>query len=173
MDNALKATLTLAHNIVESASVNAAAAGVSTVDLGPFLNGTADGRRQVAKAIREACEGTGFFYLTGRVKDLIITGGENVSPIEVEEVLRAHPGVEDVAVIGTPHPKWGEQVTAVIVARTGARLDGDAISSFAAARLSGFKKPRRIEFIDALPRNAAKKVMTSVLRERFGNEKRG
>src|SRR5215469_5062752 len=65
MDNALKATLTLAHNIVESASVNAAAAGVSTVDLGPFLNGTADGRRQVAKAIREACEGTGFFYLTG------------------------------------------------------------------------------------------------------------
>ncbi len=115
----------------------------------------------------------GFFYLTGRVKDLIITGGENVSPIEVEEVLRTHPEVEDVAVIGTPHPKWGEQVTAVIVARTGARLDGDAISTFAAARLSGFKKPRRIEFIDALPRNAAKKVMTSVLRERFGNEKRG
>jgi acyl-CoA synthetase (AMP-forming)/AMP-acid ligase II len=122
---------------------------------------------------RGRCDSEGFFYLTGRVKDLIITGGENVSPIEVEEVLRTHPEVEDVAVIGTPHPKWGEQVTAVIVARTGAQLDGDAISTFAAARLSGFKKPRRIEFIDALPRNAAKKVMTSVLRERFGNEKRG
>ena len=69
----------------------------------------------------------GFFYLTGRMKDLIITGGENVSPIEVEDVLRTHPDVADVAVIGTPHPKWGEQVTAVIVARAGVRLDGEAI----------------------------------------------
>ncbi len=109
----------------------------------------------------------GFFYVTGRVKDLIITGGENVSPVEVEDVLRAHPDVEDVAVIGTPHLKWGEQVTAVIVARTGARRDGQSITAFAAARLSGFKKPRRVEFVDALPRNAANKVMTSVLKERF------
>jgi acyl-CoA synthetase (AMP-forming)/AMP-acid ligase II len=122
---------------------------------------------------RGRCDSDGFFYVTGRVKDLIITGGENVSPVEVEDVLRAHPSVEDVAVIGTPHPKWGEQVTAVIVVRAGARLDGDALSSFAATRLSGFKRPRRIEFIDALPRNAAKKVMTNVLREQFGREKSG
>jgi acyl-CoA synthetase (AMP-forming)/AMP-acid ligase II len=122
---------------------------------------------------RGRCDSDGFFYVTGRVKDLIITGGENVSPVEVEDVLRAHPSVQDVAVIGTPHPKWGEQVTAVIVVRTGARIDGDALSSFAAARLSGFKRPRRIEFIDALPRNAAKKVMTNVLREQFGNAKSG
>jgi fatty-acyl-CoA synthase len=113
-------------------------------------------------------DGDGFFYITGRMKDLIITGGENVSPLEVEDVLRAHPDVEDVAVIGTPHPKWGEQVTAVIVARAGARLDGDSITAFAAARLSGFKKPRRVEFVESLPRNAAKKVMTSVLKEQFG-----
>lgn len=109
----------------------------------------------------------GWFSLTGRMKDLIITGGENVSPVEVEDVLRAHPGVEDVAVIGTPHPKWGEQVTAVIVARAGSRLDGAAITAFAATRLAGFKKPRRVEFVDTLPRNAANKVMTNVLRQRF------
>ncbi|MGH7789860.1 MAG: class I adenylate-forming enzyme family protein, partial [Candidatus Binatia bacterium] len=110
----------------------------------------------------------GYFYLTGRMKDLIITGGENVSPVEVEEVLRAHPDVADVAVIGTPHPKWGEQVTAVVVRRAGTALDADAVATFAGARLAGFKKPRRVEFVDALPRNAAKKVMTGVLRDRFG-----
>jgi acyl-CoA synthetase (AMP-forming)/AMP-acid ligase II len=109
----------------------------------------------------------GWFYVTGRMKDLIITGGENVSPVEVEDVLRAHPDVEDVAVIGTPHPKWGEQVTAVVVARAGAQRDGDAIAAFAAAHLAGYKKPRRVEFVDTLPRNAARKVMTSVLKERF------
>jgi acyl-CoA synthetase (AMP-forming)/AMP-acid ligase II len=102
------------------------------------------------------------------VKDLIITGGENVSPVEVEDVLRAHPDVDDVAVIGTPHPKWGEQVTAIVVARQGARLDAIAIADFAGQRLAGFKKPRRVEFVDSLPRNAAKKVMTGALRERFG-----
>jgi feruloyl-CoA synthase len=85
----------------------------------------------------------------------------------VEDVLRAHPDVEDVAVIGTPHPKWGEQVTAVVVARAGAQRDGDAIAAFAAAHLAGYKKPRRVEFVDTLPRNAARKVMTSVLKERF------
>jgi acyl-CoA synthetase (AMP-forming)/AMP-acid ligase II len=109
----------------------------------------------------------GYFYITGRLKDLIISGGENVSPVEIEDVLRAHPDVADVAVIGTPHPKWGEQVTAVVVARAGARLDGATITAFAAARLSGFKKPRRVEFVEVLPRNAAKKVMTNVLKERF------
>jgi acyl-CoA synthetase (AMP-forming)/AMP-acid ligase II len=112
----------------------------------------------------------GYVYITGRVKDLIITGGENVSPIEVEDALRAHPDIDDVAVIGTPHPKWGEQVTAVVVRRAGAQLDADAVTTFVAARLAGFKKPRRVEFVDELPRNAAKKVMTGVLKERFGGE---
>jgi acyl-CoA synthetase (AMP-forming)/AMP-acid ligase II len=109
----------------------------------------------------------GYVYLTGRVKDVIITGGENVSPVEIEEALRAHPDIADVAVIGTPHPKWGEQVTAVVVRRIGAQLDGAAVTAFVGARLAGFKKPRRVEFVDELPRNAAKKVMTGVLKERF------
>ena len=110
----------------------------------------------------------GWFWVTGRLKELIITGGENVSPGEVEEVLRAHPDVADVAVIGTPHPKWGEQVTAVVVPRDGAAIDRERLTAFAGARLAGFKKPRRIEFVTALPRNAANKVQTSVLRQQFG-----
>jgi acyl-CoA synthetase (AMP-forming)/AMP-acid ligase II len=109
----------------------------------------------------------GFFFLTGRVKDLIITGGENVTPLEVEEVLRLHPDVADVAVIGTPHPKWGEQVTAIVVRRDGAAVDGDALAAFAGERLAGFKKPR-IEFVASLPRNAYNKVQTHVLKQEFG-----
>jgi acyl-CoA synthetase (AMP-forming)/AMP-acid ligase II len=109
----------------------------------------------------------GYFYITGRVKDLIITGGENVSPVEVEDVLRTHPDVADVAVIGTPHPRWGEQVTAVVVPKSGVAIDREALTAFAAKQLAGFKKPRRIEFLPALPRNAAKKVQTSLLKQQF------
>jgi acyl-CoA synthetase (AMP-forming)/AMP-acid ligase II len=102
------------------------------------------------------------------VKDLIITGGENVTPLEVEEVLRLHPDVADVAVIGTPHPRWGEQVTAIVVRRDGAVVDGAALADFAGARLAGFKKPRRIEFVASLPRNAYNKVQTHLLKQEFG-----
>ena len=110
----------------------------------------------------------GWFFLTGRLKDVIITGGENVSPAEVEDVLRTHPDVADVAVIGTRHPRWGEQVTAVVVPRAGAAPDPAVLAAFAGTRLAGFKKPRRIEFVTALPRNAANKVETGLLRQRFG-----
>ena len=110
----------------------------------------------------------GYFFLTGRVKDVIITGGENVSPAEVEAVLRAHPDVADVAVIGTPHPRWGEQVTAVVVRRDGSVIDGEALGAFVGTRLAGFKRPRRIEFVRALPRNAYNKVQTHLLREQLG-----
>ncbi len=109
----------------------------------------------------------GYFFVTGRLKDLIITGGENVAPAEVEDVLRAHPDVADVAVIGTPHPRFGEQVTAIVVRRAGTTVDGDALAAFAAKRLAGFKKPRRFEFVAVLPRNAANKVQTGRLRAEF------
>src|SRR5581483_10653961 len=111
----------------------------------------------------------GFVYVTGRVKEVIISGGENVSPAEVEDVLRAHPEVADVAVIGTPHPRLGEQVTAVVVRRDGSAVDAAALVAFAGARLAGFKKPRRVEFVAALPRNAANKVQVGLLRERFAS----
>ena len=108
----------------------------------------------------------GYFYVTGRVKALIISGGENVSPVEVEDVLRLHPQVADVAVIGTPHPKWGEQVTAVVVPRNG-DCEVEVLAAFAAKSLAGFKRPRRWEFVEALPRNAANKVQTHVLKQKF------
>ena len=114
------------------------------------------------------CDGDGFFFVTGRVKDLIISGGENVSPAEVEAVLRQHPDVADVAVIGTPHPRWGEQVTAVVVRRDGVALDAAALEHFAASRLAAFKRPRRVEFVATLPRNAHNKVETHVLRRQLG-----
>jgi len=113
-------------------------------------------------------DGDGNFYITGRVKNLIISGGENISPVEIEDVLRQHPAVADVAVIGTPHPKWGEQVTAIIVRREGRPLTAEALIDFAGQRLAAFKKPRRIEIVAALPRNAANKVQTNLLKQQFG-----
>jgi fatty-acyl-CoA synthase len=107
----------------------------------------------------------GYVFITGRVKDVIITGGENVSPAEVEEVLRTHPDVADVAVIGTPHPRWGEQVTAVVVRRPGATVDPESLGAFAGQHLAGFKRPRRFAFVAALPRNAYNKVQTHVLKK--------
>ncbi len=109
----------------------------------------------------------GFFYITGRIKNLIITGGENVSPLEVEGVLRRHPAVEDVAVIGTPHPKWGEQVTAVVVRRSGAKVDAQELIDFAGKHLAAFKKPRRVEFVSQLPRTATNKVDLAALKNLF------
>ena len=109
--------------------------------------------------------GDGYVFITGRVKDVIITGGENVAPAEVEAVLRAHPDVADVAVIGTPHPRWGEQVTAVVVRRAGATVDPETLGAFAGQRLAGFKRPRRFAFVAALPRNAYNKVQTHVLKK--------
>lgn len=108
-----------------------------------------------------------FLYLTGRIKNLIISGGENVSPAEVEEVLRRHPLVAEVAVIGTPHPKWGEQVTAIVVPKEGAHIPAEAIMEFAGQHLAGFKKPRRVEFVPSLPRNVSNKVDLAQLRARY------
>jgi len=135
------------------------------------------GPRATAAALRDGWlhtgdlghqDADGYLWVTGRSRDLVITGGENVVPAEVEEVLRAHPAVADVAVLGTPHPRWGEQVTAVVVRRSGSVVDADALSAFAGSRLARFKVPRRIEFVASLPRNATNKVETHVLRRRFG-----
>ncbi|TDD39762.1 AMP-dependent synthetase [Actinomadura sp. KC06] len=105
----------------------------------------------------------GYLYLVDRLKDVIITGGENVSSREVEDVLRTVPGVGQVAVIGLPDPRWGQTVCAVIVP-DGVPPDGDELSGACRARLAGFKTPRRIEFVDALPRTATGKIRKSALR---------
>ncbi|MFN8036857.1 MAG: AMP-binding protein [Acidimicrobiia bacterium] len=106
----------------------------------------------------------GYLYVVDRKKDVIITGGENVSSREVEQVLHEFPGVRDVAVIGLPDEQWGEVVTAVVVEESGITIDRAALSAFAGSRLAGFKKPRRVEIVDALPVNAAGKVLKARLR---------
>jgi fatty-acyl-CoA synthase len=109
----------------------------------------------------------GYLYIRDRVKDMIITGGENVYPAEVENAIYGHPHVADVAVIGLPDEKWGEAVTAVIVAKPGAVPDAADIAGFARTRIAGFKTPKRVEFVAELPRNAAGKVLRRELRARF------
>ena len=110
----------------------------------------------------------GYLTLVGRAKDLVITGGFNVYPKEVEEVLDALPGVLESAVIGVPHPDFGEAVVAVLVPRPGEALDLAAIDAALRTQLARFKQPKRIEVVDALPRNTMGKVQKNVLRERFG-----
>ena len=109
-------------------------------------------------------EGHGYFTIVGRSKDMIISGAENIYPKEIEDIIITHPGVEEAAVIGTPDSTWGESVCAVVVAKKGHQVDEASIIEFCAARLSGYKKPKRVEFRDELPKNAAGKVLKNVLR---------
>jgi acyl-CoA synthetase (AMP-forming)/AMP-acid ligase II len=108
----------------------------------------------------------GFITLVDRLKDMIITGGINVFSIEVERALEAHPCVEQVAVIGIPHPKWGETIHAVVRRTPDADVTAEELIDFAAARLSSYKKPRSLEFVDELPLSATGKVLKKDLRRR-------
>ncbi|MET0895054.1 MAG: AMP-binding protein, partial [Acidimicrobiia bacterium] len=99
----------------------------------------------------------GYLAIVGRAKELIISGGFNVYPREVEDVLRNVPGVGDVAVIGTPSTEWGEVVTAVVV--VDGDFDADALLAYAAEQLAPYKRPRQVRVIDELPRNALGKVL--------------
>ena len=109
----------------------------------------------------------GFITLVDRKKDMIISGGENVYPIEVERVLTEHPQVADVAVIGLPDAKWGETVMAVIVPEPDAEVDGPALIEWCRHRLAHFKAPRSIEVVAELPRNATGKLLKRTLREQY------
>jgi O-succinylbenzoic acid--CoA ligase len=106
-------------------------------------------------------DGDGRLHIHGRLKELIVTGGENVAPAEVEQVLLAHPSVEDAAVIGLPDPEWGEAVFAFVVA--GGEAGEEELLRWCRERLAGFKVPKRIELVAALPRNAAGKLMRDEL----------
>ncbi|EFH81541.1 acyl-CoA synthetase [Ktedonobacter racemifer] len=105
----------------------------------------------------------GYFTITGRARELIISGGYNIYPREVEDVLATHPGVGEVAVIGLPDLDLGEQVVAVIVPRPNQPRDANDIIAYCRERLASYKKPRRVIFIDALPRNALGKVQKHLL----------
>ncbi len=109
----------------------------------------------------------GFLYIADRVKDMIITGGENVYPAEVESALYAHPALAEIAVIGLPDAKWGEAVVAVVALKKDATLDLETLRAFGSEKLARYKVPTRLEVIDALPRNPAGKVLKFELRKRF------
>ncbi len=111
----------------------------------------------------------GYLWLVDRKKDLIVSGGENVYPAEVERVLLEHPAVADAAVIGVPHPRWVETPLAVVVRRGQAELDEADLIAHCRLRLAGFKKPSAVVVVDALPRNAAGKVLKRQLREAYAD----
>jgi long-chain acyl-CoA synthetase len=106
----------------------------------------------------------GYVAIRDRIKDMINRGGEKVYCVEVEEVLCAHPGVLEAAVVGIPDPVYGERVKACVVARPAVRLDADDVQGWARARLARFKVPEVVEIVDALPRNPNGKVMKPLLR---------
>lgn len=115
----------------------------------------------------------GFLYVADRKKDMIISGGENIYPAEVEQVLYQHPAVLDTAVIGIPDARWGEAAMALVVLKPGARAEAEEIIAAAQGRLARYKIPRRVVFVEALPRNAAGKVLKRVLRETYGKAGEG
>jgi len=110
----------------------------------------------------------GYFFLAGRTTDMIIRGGENIAPEEVEAVLHSHPKIEEAAVIGVPDEEWGEQPMAVVVIKKGEAAAPEEIMEYCRARIASFKRPRSVVFIYKLPRNPMGKVLKRVLREQHG-----
>jgi long-chain acyl-CoA synthetase len=116
----------------------------------------------------------GYVYIHDRVKDMIISGGENIYPAEVESAIFGHPDIAEVAIIGVPSEKWGEEVKAVVVPKPGSEPSPEEIMAFARTRIAGFKAPKSVDFIKALPRNASGKILRRELREPYwvGNTRR-
>ena len=113
----------------------------------------------------------GYLYLAGRAKDMIISGGENIYPLEVERVIRENPKVQDVAVVGVPDAEWGESVLAAVVPAPGAEITPGEIMDFVRGRAAGFKTPRYVEILDGLPvTTATGKVRKAALRERYAEK---
>ncbi len=100
---------------------------------------------------------SGYLYIHDRVKDMIVSGGENIYPAEIENALYGHPDIADIAVIGVPDERWGEAVKALVVLKQGCLANVADILGYARERLAGYKIPKSVEFIDTLPRNPAER----------------
>lgn len=109
----------------------------------------------------------GYIYLVGRKDDLIIRGGENIAPAEIEAVLHAHPAVDETAVIGVPDEQWGQKIAAFVVLHPGKTANAEELTEFCRQRLASFKKPELIRFVEALPKNPLGKVLKKDLRVQF------
>ncbi|SFN65119.1 fatty-acyl-CoA synthase [Pseudonocardia ammonioxydans] len=125
---------------------------------------TADGWLRTGDAA--TIDDDGFLTLVDRWKDMYISGGENVYPAEVENALHEHPAVSQAAVVGAPHPRWGESEVAFVVPAAGTDLDPVSLLEFCAERLARYKAPTDVVLLDELPRNATGKVLKAPLRER-------
>ena len=108
----------------------------------------------------------GFIYIVDRKKEMIVSGGENIYPREIEEVLISHPAVADVAIIGIPHPTWGETVKAIIALSEGHTLNEQEVIEFCKKNLASYKKPTAVAFVPAIPRNPSGKALKRLLREK-------
>ena len=129
-----------------------------------------------AQAIREGwfhsgdagyLDADGYLHIYDRVKDMIVSGGENIYPAEVESALFGHPAVADVAVIGVPDARWGEAVKAIVVRKPGMQLAADELLGFARQRIAGYKLPQSVDFLEALPRNPSGKILKRELRKPY------
>ena len=118
-------------------------------------------------------DGDGYYYLVDRKSNMIISGGENVYPSEVEQVLGANPKIKDVAVIGIPDAKWGEATHAVVILHAGASASEADILAWCRDRIAGYKRPKSISFIaeDDMPRTATGKILHRVLRDRYAERR--
>jgi len=112
-------------------------------------------------------EGNGYFTIVDRMSDMIISGAENIYPKEIEDAISTLPGVREVAVFGIPDEIYGESVCAVVVQKEGYQLDQDEIINFCTSKIASYKKPKRVEFMDELPKNPSGKVNKNVLREPY------
>jgi acyl-CoA synthetase (AMP-forming)/AMP-acid ligase II len=111
----------------------------------------------------------GFIYIMDRKKDMIISGGENIYPAEIEDALLGHPAISDVAVIGYPHETWGEAVKAVVVLKEGQELTEEGLMAWCQGRIGRFKIPKAVAFTDEIPRNPTGKILKRLLREQFNS----
>ena len=118
----------------------------------------------------ESLDEDGFLTLRDRSKDLIISGGSNIYPREVEEALLRHPAVAEASVIGRPDPKWGEAVVAFVVKAQGAACDPAALDAHCLTQIARFKRPKDYRFVDALPKNNYGKVLKTALRQMLSAE---
>lgn len=116
------------------------------------------------------CDAEGFYYIVGRKKDMIITGGENVYPLEVEHHLQQHPAIAEAAVIGLPHAKWGESVTAVVVLKDGCEVSCEELQAYCASHIGKYKVPKTILFAAELPRTPVGKIDKKSLIIAFSNQ---
>jgi fatty-acyl-CoA synthase len=114
------------------------------------------------------CDGEGYYTVVGRIKDMIVSGGENVYPAEIESVLHAHPAIAEAAVIGVPDDKWGEVGRAIIVIERDRELSADDVLAFVREQLAGYKVPKSVVFVDELPHTGPGKIDKRRLSERYG-----